>query len=476
MSKIKNISPEQAITEIARRLREEQADIYKPHKIQEQFHQARTPIRGLFTGNRFGKTWCGAMDVYWHITKQHPYWPPLSTGAVTARACSESYQVLKSSMIEDTFMKLVPRRFLRGKSWKKAWSEDRKTLYFTKKAPIYGGFIEFKSYDQDERAYRGVARHVIWEDEEAPEPLHRENMARLVTTKGILLITMTMIKPSLWVVSEIYEKGAYDERISVFEGDSTDNPYVDEAAMQLMLDQINDPIEREARKTGKLTWYAGKIYPEYGDNHRILDDFKPPEDWPVVVAIDPHDTKETAVTFTAWSPANDMYVYDELWVGGSVEYIANEIKMKLQNRKYVEFIIDPSSDRDPKIHETESIYLKFTNHFAEIVKWVSHPGSVWSGIEDVKEMLRLRPMTNAPKLYVVLKKCPKTDWQLAHYGLQPPTKADEKSYNPKPMKVKEDFCDCVRGTVMYGEPNRLKAEKNLTKYQQEDKFGLKDYN
>jgi phage terminase large subunit-like protein len=458
---------EELLADLLRRVREERADFYKPHPGQLEFHKAVARIRAVFAGNRWGKTYGLAMEIFWHVSKTHPHWEPLAAGPIKARVCSVDYQTSVKSMIDDTFKVLVPRRYLKGNSWDTAFSKEKMTLYFKN-----GGFIEFMSYNQDVEAYAGVARHIIWEDEEPPEEIHRENMARLSTTKGIMIMSMTPVRPQMWVVSEIYEKAEKDDNILVFKGVATENPFVDPETIDLMLSQINDPVERASRLSGDFTWYAGKIYPAYTDSHRV-EYFEPPREWELVVAIDPHDTKETAVTFGYWNLTGELYIMDELWCGGDWQKIANEIRVLCKGRTPTSWIIDPSSDRDPKIHGTDSIYKKFLAIFPDLAKWTSHPGSVWMGIQDVKGMMKLDPVSQLPKIFVCDKNCPMTDWQLAHYGLRPPTAADQYRYEPKPMKIKDDFCDCVRGTVMHGSP--IADSRMKQRMFNEDRFEMRSY-
>lgn len=453
-------------------MREEKAEFYKPHPGQEKFHRSLKRIRAVFAGNRWGKTYGLGMEIFWHVSKTHPYWQPLSPGPVKARVCCVDLKTLYKAVLEDTFKILIPRRYLKGGAWDTAFSAEKMTLYFEN-----GGFIEFMYYTQEVEAFAGVARHIIWEDEEAPEPVHRENMARLSTTKGIMILSLTPVKPSMWIVSEIYEKKGVDPNIDVFGGDgkegwATENPHVDPETIEMMLSQIKDPVERNARLKGQFSWYSGKIYPDYGIVHRI-DPFKPPDDYQLVVAIDPHDTKETAVTFGYWTKMGSLYIMNESWTGGDVDYIASEIRLLCDKREPVAWLIDPSSDRDPKIHGIESIYKKFQRHFPELIKWTASPGSKWAGIQDVRTLLKISPVTQLPKLFVCQKNCPMTDWQMSHYGLKPPTAADAYRYDPTPMKVSDDFCDCVRGTVMYGPPMGLFDNRRTQR--EEDRFGIRSY-
>lgn len=52
----------------------------------------------------------------------------------------------------------------------------------------------FKSYDQGRKSFEGTERDVIWEDEEAPEDIHEENLIRTATTGGIMMLTFTPLE------------------------------------------------------------------------------------------------------------------------------------------------------------------------------------------------------------------------------------------------------------------------------------------
>lgn len=465
-------SEAQLETEARRRMEEEGADYYKPHPEQERFHRSPAAIRGIFTGNQFGKTYAGAMETYWTVSKQHPYLPPIEDGPVHARACCVDFGTL-SKVIIPTFQKLIPRRFLKGGEWDTAWSEKERTLTFADRHPMYGGTIEMMSYDQGRRRYQGARRPYIWEDEEAPEDIHRENIARTLTCPDPkIVLTMTPIEPSMWIVTDIFEQAPYDENIEVFKGDSTQNPYVSKKALKIFLDAIKDPAERAARLSGEPMWREGRIYKIYGSHNR-LEYFDIPREWPRVVAIDTHRTKETAVVFAAWSPYGEVYFYEELWVGGTVDKICGRIRAKLGGQHVHTWLIDPSSDVDEKTHGVISIFDKFSKHFPDLLKWDNAPNTVWQQIEEVRGYLQVIAETGFPKMYVLNKSCKITDWQMEHYSVKPKNKADNLRYKPEPIKIKEDFCDAVRAVIAAG-PIRRMAFSRRTQ-QQEDRYGLQEY-
>ena len=54
--------------------------------------------------------------------------------------------------------------------------------------------LGFKSYDQGRRKFQGTAKHVVWLDEEPPEDVYSECMARLMTTGGLMISTFTPLE------------------------------------------------------------------------------------------------------------------------------------------------------------------------------------------------------------------------------------------------------------------------------------------
>jgi len=54
--------------------------------------------------------------------------------------------------------------------------------------------LEFKSYDQGQRAFQGTAQHVVWLDEEPPNDVYTECLLRTMTTTGMILATFTPLQ------------------------------------------------------------------------------------------------------------------------------------------------------------------------------------------------------------------------------------------------------------------------------------------
>ena len=64
--------------EIARELEKRKAmnrlKHYKPYEYQQKFHNTVASQRLLMAGNRIGKSFCGAMEMAYHLTGKYPDW------------------------------------------------------------------------------------------------------------------------------------------------------------------------------------------------------------------------------------------------------------------------------------------------------------------------------------------------------------------------------------------------------------------
>ncbi len=441
--------------EYERQLREEALRFYKPHKKQLLFHQSQASVRGLFGGNQSGKSWAGGMDLGMTVGKVHPYRPNYS-GAVFARDCCVDFGVLKAVLIP-TYKSILPRGEcpldwktyegypakwpgLRGGSWKTAWSEQERTIYLAD-----GSFVEFKSYEQGKTnrdSFAGPPRHIIREDEEAPEYLHSENLMRQVTTGQNIILTMTPLNYSQWVYASVYEASAHDPRIDVFQMSSFENPNANKEMLARMEKDISDPVERAARLHGEFTYAQGRVWKEYGD-HNLVDPFQIPRDWHRSVVIDPHPQKPTAVNWFAEDHNGILFGYREGDYSGTVEEICDNIKIQ-SGGEYIDAIyIDPSSRQSAKIRGQGALSDEFRKHLPGIIEANNAREIGW---EVVRRMVRNNPGTG-PRL-VIMKNCPITDFQMRNYSWKPPLKTGESRGKADVVKRNDDHPDNVRYRCM----------------------------
>lgn len=69
-----------------------------------------------------------------------------------------------------------------------------------------GSFCEFMTTDQELDAHGGVARDVIYVDEEPPSDYWQENLMRTISTKGRMLLGMTAVNGITWVKHQLWDQ------------------------------------------------------------------------------------------------------------------------------------------------------------------------------------------------------------------------------------------------------------------------------
>lgn len=103
-------------------------------------------------------------------------------------------------------------------------------------------------------------------DEEPPQGIYNECMARLIDTNGDAYITMTPLLGMTWVHDKIYIPGLerLNTDIAVITVDMTENPYLSEEARERYLATL-DEDERAARKSGTFISMGGLIYKKFDE-------------------------------------------------------------------------------------------------------------------------------------------------------------------------------------------------------------------
>jgi len=438
--------------EKVRRLQEESLRTYEPNPVQLLFHKSTASIRGLFAANQSGKSWAANNELAWTVGKVHPYRPNKS-GPVFGRVCYQDVGVIEAVAIP-TFKRILPRKecVLEGKTfegnerrWPGLKDGDFDKAYDKQFHVIWladGSFIEIKTYQQDLQSYAGPPRDIISHDEEPPEKVYQENLARQVTRGVNILFAMTPLNYSQWLYSDIYMKASTSDNIDVFTMSAYDNPTADVKALKELEASITDPAIRAARMYGKFTYLEGLVWKEYG-NHNFIEPFSVSERWHKSVVIDPHPAKDTAVNWFAEDLDGKIYCYREASLKGSVEEVCSEIKGLCGGEDIDDVYIDPAAKGQKTNWGGDTILFKFQEAFPCIML---ANNNVTGGIDKVRDMCRDK-IGSGPKFFI-MKNCPNTDWQMRNFSWAAPTKSGEDRAKPKVIKRNDDHCDNVRYRCM----------------------------
>jgi len=436
------------LEEKKRRMRDNGIRYYIPQVQQMPFHLSTKRIRAIFGGNRSGKTVAGATEAVWYSTGTHPYkdMPVPNFGRIVGTDFVNGIE----RVILPEIKKFMPKSMLVGGSWDKAFSKENKTLTL-----INGSTIEFMSYDQDIDKFESASRHWIWHDEEPPHGIWKANQVRLLDTRGDAWLTMTPIKGMTWVYDEIYEQAGIKKNIEIFVLDTYDNPYVDNEALDDLVDGL-DSQEKEARIGGKFVQMSGLIYKEYNPEIHNIGAFPIPKHWPRVQSIDPHPRIPTVAVYVAVAPVSyfiaecyknnikipenlpegDVYiVYDEVYPDESLLISETAELMHAKEGKDARIVyrlIDNSANTPDPILGT-TIKREFEKYgIRTILAQKDIPNRIFA----------VRAKLKGPSLFFMSELVPKTMWELRHYAWDDyKIGKDYKDPKEKPKKKRDHAMD-----------------------------------
>lgn len=432
-----------ALSNIAESLRK-QADVpnlfaYKPHAKQMIFHKSTAKKKLYIGGNRSGKTVGGIIEDLWWATGLHPY-RDVPVGGVRGRIVSVDFLNGIEKIILPMLKQWCPNSYLRGGSFEEAYDKGLRTLHFKN-----GSFIEFMSYDQDLDKFAGTSRHFIHFDEEPPEDIYTENLARLVDTNGDFWITMTPIEGMTWIYETLYEPGTDGlYGIFVIEVSMTDNPYLNPAAVENFLSALSDD-ERTAREHGRFVQLGGLIYKDFSiAKHVIPGGFRPPKDWLWVASLDHGYNNPTAWLWHAVDHDGSVITFHEHYIDGwTVDVHAKRIHEinRLYGREPDFYIGDPSIAQTNAVSGT-SIHTEYVRHGVPVVMGNN---DVKAGINRIARYLKDRG--DGKPNWLITEDCPNLIKEMRRYRWK--TYANKRVANAnnlqeEPHKKNDHACDSAR--------------------------------
>jgi len=243
---------------------------YEPHAKQKLFHSSKKKTRLYIGGNRSGKTTGGIVEDIWWLTNRHPY-IETPNRPVAGRIVSVDFANGVNKIIIPQLKQWVPPSQLRGGSWFSAYDSMERVLNFEN-----GSFVELMSYDQDLDKFAGTSRDFVHYDEEPPEDIRIECLARLIDRKGREWFTLTPVEGMAWIFDQLYEPGigGINPGIDVIEVDMTENPHLDMDEVEEFLSKLS-PEERDIRGHGKFVTRGGLVYKKFSTRTHVIDTIDP---------------------------------------------------------------------------------------------------------------------------------------------------------------------------------------------------------
>lgn len=370
---------------------------YVPHKKQEMFHGGTGKGRLYIGGNRSGKTTGGVIEDLWWVSGKHPF-RPTPEAPVRGRVVGVDFLNGIAKILLPEFKRWTPPSLLRNGSWEDSYSASERTLTFEN-----GSFIEFMSYDQDTDKFAGTSRHFTHFDEEPPQHVFNECLARLVDTNGDWWMTMTPVEGMTWIYDTIYLPGKSGEnpRFNIVEVDMLDNPHLNPEAAEAFLSGLT-PEERKAREKGEFVQLGGLVYKGFDERIHVVSprdifdgEFTPPSNWEWYASVDHGFNNPTAWLWHAVSPEGQVVTFSEHYESEmTVEQHAAIVHARnaMFNREPDIYCGDPAIAQRNGITGT-SVALEYALHGIPIVPGIN---DVASGVNRVSTYLRPNPETGKP--------------------------------------------------------------------------------
>jgi phage terminase large subunit-like protein len=166
--------------------------------------------RMFMAANRIGKTDVAAYEVTAHLTGLYPSWWEGMGGIKfdrpnhwwaagdTMLSTRDILQVALLGRIEGLevreFTGMVHGHLIEDFTRRSGSVSDCVDQIYVRHVTGGASTLQFKSYDQGRRLFQGTAQDGIWLDEEPSEDVYAECLLRTMTTKGLILATLTPLQ------------------------------------------------------------------------------------------------------------------------------------------------------------------------------------------------------------------------------------------------------------------------------------------
>lgn len=373
---------------------------------QFEFSNSQSDTKAFFGSNRSGKTTNGAIEVACHTTGQYPdwwggkRWSRPTIGRVFAADFTKGVKVvtqkLRDWLPKDAVLHIDKNSLRAEIGWHIKYLDGRQGE----------SFFDIMTYEQDTSLAEGWNGDWVWFDEPPPRDMYIATARGLIDNDGMCIFTLTPLKEP-WLFDEIYnskDKKVFSVIADMRHNLERYNPLsketigLKEESIRKFESKLTEE-ERETRMHGKFRYLAGRIWKEWDRDVHTFDrrvwvrgkggvvaDGMPPNHWPRMMLIDPHDRNPHAVMWVACDETNNYKVYRELWIANTtIADIVKEIKrVELEARETIQSrIMDPNFG--PKRYGNSGLTVR--DEFEKAARELNY-GMRFSFGDDHKEVAR----------------------------------------------------------------------------------------
>ncbi len=296
-----------------------------PYDWQVEFHNAsaENDHRAIIAGNRVGKTRTAGADTTFHLTGRYPDWYEgrRFDGPIDAMVTGDTNQDVRDVQQFALFGRIdgdtrrpdgtgwVPKDCIGRCSFRQCGVSDVLDTVLVRHVSGKWSTVNFKSYAQGASSFQGVAKHIVWLDEEPEheqEAIWAEVQTRLLDKTGLLLFTRTPIYGMTEIVTHFMDGGPKIFYINVGWDRA---PHLDEDAKKTQLARYL-PHQRDTRTSGKPSMGTSAVYP-IKEERVLVEPFAIPSHYRRIAGCDFGIDHPAAGSWLAHDADTDtVYLYD----------------------------------------------------------------------------------------------------------------------------------------------------------------------
>jgi len=279
--------------------------------------------------NRIGKSYCGSMELSYHLTGLYPDWwegrvyrqPIIAwAGGVSNETTRDivQFELLGSPDDPDAFGSGTVPRNLITKTERKPGVPNAKSVALIRHVSGGNSSLFFKAYEMGVEKWQGRSVDCIWLDEEPSRDIYSQAVTRTLDRKGMVYMTFTPESGMTETVASFMNNLQQGQSLTNATWDDAsekvislkgENGHLNELVMEQILSSYS-PHEREMRRYGRPSIGSGLVYP-IQEEKIMIDPVNIEDHWARIAGIDFGFDHPTAVIWMAWDKDEDeIYVYD----------------------------------------------------------------------------------------------------------------------------------------------------------------------
>lgn len=309
--------------------------VYSPYDYQRKFHAGRDEEGGiarqrmLMAGNKTGKTYCGAMELSFHLTGLYPDWweGRRFDRAVKAWAAgnttNNTRDIVQFELLgepgdpEELGKGSIPKHLIVGTD-RAPGTPNGIAQVLVKHISGRNSKLQLKSYEQGKTAWMGSSVDCVWLDEEPPQDIYSQALRASLKTGGSIFMTFTPEAGMTDVCAQFMNRLKPNQ--GLYHATWDDAPHLSKQIRSEILAAL-PPHEREMRSKGVPVLGSGLVFPVPEDQISIPS-FAIPQHWGRIAAVDFGWDHPTGIVWLAHDRDSDvLYLYDCYRVAGSTPVI-----------------------------------------------------------------------------------------------------------------------------------------------------------